>query len=138
MHFPAPQILLAMAAAIPLTHTAAPAQQSQDAAVPAKLAGALSGRVPGPAQRCITKFRTTKVRPIDDATILYDQGSTIFVQKPPGGCPGLTNGNYALETRSTNDQMCAGDANDLVNLQTGLHGPVCIFGEFVPYTKPAG
>ena len=33
-----------------------------------------------------------KVHPIDDWTIVYDQGSTIYVQNPKGGCPGIGSG----------------------------------------------
>jgi hypothetical protein len=101
-----------------------------------ELADALAGRVAGPPERCIRNFPTTQVRVIDDWTILYEEGSTIYVQSPQGRCPGIANGSRTLVVRQVGtSQMCEGDINQAADLRTGIGGIPCVFGPFVPYTK---
>ena len=101
-----------------------------------ELADALAGRVAGPPQRCISNFPNTQVRVIDDWTILYDEGSTIYVQNPRGGCPGIARGNRTLVARQVGtSQMCDGDINQAADLHSGVGGAPCVFGPFTPYTK---
>lgn len=114
----------------------APEQQTRSPQASKELADALAGRVAGPPQRCITTYRTTKVQPIDDFTILYDQGSTIYVQNPRGGCPGVGSGNDILVTRQTTNQLCDGEIAQTVDLTSRVERGGCVFGPFVPYTKP--
>jgi len=75
---------------------------------------------------------------IDDGTILFRGNRTIYLQTPPGGCFGTSNQLNTLVTQvwGTN-QLCQGDINRLVDLSTGIGGGSCVFGPFVPYTKPS-
>jgi hypothetical protein len=115
----------------------APAEQTRSPAAAKELADALEGRVAGPPQRCISNFPNTQVQVVDDWTILYDEGSTIYVQNPRGGCPGIDSGSRTLVARQVGtSQMCDGDINQAVDLRTGIGGAPCVFGPFVPYTKP--
>lgn len=114
----------------------APAEQTRSPAAAKELAEALEGRVAGPPQRCISNFPNTQVQVVDDWTILYDEGSTIYVQNPRGGCPGIARGSRTLVARQVGtSQMCDGDINQAVDLQSGIGGAPCVFGPFVPYTK---
>ena len=103
-----------------------------------ELAEALAGRSPGPARQCIRNYRANNMRVIDDSTILFRDGRTIYLQKPESPCSGLTNGSRTLVTRKfgTTDN-CAGDINRLVDLTTGIQGGACVFGPFIPYTRPS-
>ena len=114
----------------------APAEQTRSPRAAQELADALAGRVAGPPQRCITTYRTTKVNPIDDFTILYDQGSTIYVQNPRGGCPGIGSGSDILVTRQVGNQICDGEIAQTVDLTSRVARGGCVFGPFVPYTRP--
>jgi len=79
------------------------------------------------------------MRVIDDFTILYTEGgrSTVYVQNPRGGCPGLSNGARTLVARQVGtSQMCDGDINEMIDLQSRTSGGACVFGPFVPYTRP--
>lgn len=114
----------------------APAEQTRSPRAAQELADALAGRVAGPPQRCITTYRTTKVTPIDDFAILYDQGSTIYVQNPRGGCPGVGSGSDILVTRQTTNQLCDGEIAQTVDLTSRVARGGCVFGPFVPYTRP--
>ncbi len=130
--------LLAAAIAV-IAHgcSTAPAEQTRSPRAAKELADALAGRVAGPPQRCISNFPNTQVQVIDDWTILYDEGSTIYVQNPRGGCPGIDSGSRTLVARQVGtSQMCEGDINQAVDLQTGIGGAPCVFGPFIPYTKP--
>ena len=130
-------ILTVGPAAVLAACTSAPAEQTRSPRQAKELADALAGRVAGPPQRCISNFPTTQVQVIDDWTILYDEGSTIYVQNPRGRCPGIGNGSRTLVARQVGtSQMCDGDINQAVDLQTGIGGAPCVFGPFIPYTKP--
>ena len=118
----------------------APAEQSsRSPEASQKLTDALAGRVAGTPQRCISNFPTAEMRVIDDFTILYTEGgrSTVYVQNPRGGCPGLASGSRTLVARQVGtSQMCDGDINELIDLQSRTSGGACVFGPFVPYTRP--
>jgi hypothetical protein len=130
-------VLTATAAALLAACSTAPAEQSRSPAAARELADALAGRVAGPPQRCITSYRTTKVKAIDDFTILYDQGSTVYVQNPRGGCPGVGSGRDILVTRQIGtSQICDGEIARTVDLTSRVERGGCVFGPFVPYTKP--
>ena len=130
-------ILAAGAASLLAACSTAPAEQARSPRAANELADALAGRVAGPPQRCISNFPQVEVQVIDDWTILYREGSTVYVQNPQGGCPGIGIGSRTLVTRQVGtSQMCQGDINQAVDLHTGIGGAPCVFGSFVPYTKP--
>ena len=114
----------------------APSDQARSPRAAEDLADGVAGRVAGPAERCIPTYRNTKVQVIDDLTILYDQGSTIYVQNPPGGCPGLRSGDTLVTRQIGTAQLCQGEIAHTVDLTSGVQGGGCVFGPFVPYTRP--
>jgi hypothetical protein len=76
---------------------------------------------------------------IDDSTILFQDGRTVYLQKPRGACSGLGNGSRTLVTRQFGtNELCDGDINRTVDLVSHIEGGACVFGPFVPYTKPKG
>jgi hypothetical protein len=132
-----PRFLAISVVAMLTSCTTAPAEQSRSPRAERELADALQGREAGPPRRCISNFPNTQVQVIDDWTILYDEGSTIYVQNPRGGCIGIGTGSRTLVARQVGtSQMCEDDINETINLQTGIGGAPCVFGPFVPYTKP--
>ncbi|HET9397488.1 MAG TPA: hypothetical protein VFO45_01580 [Sphingomicrobium sp.] len=131
-HFAATALIPLLAAC-----STAPAEQSRSPKAAKDLADALAGRVAGPPQRCISNYPHVEVQVIDDWTILFREGSTVYVQNPQGGCPGIGTGSRTLVTRQVGtSQMCQGDINQAVDLRTGIGGAACVFGPFIPYTKP--
>lgn len=114
----------------------APARVARDPRAAEELAKALAGRTAGPAVRCLPAFSRSDMDVIDDDTILYREGRTVYLQRPRGGCPGLNIGNYTLVIRKYgSNQTCDGDFGQLVDLRTGFGGGSCVFGPFIPYTK---
>lgn len=103
----------------------------------AVLARELEGRVAGPPKRCISSSQSTAMTVVDDSTLLYRDGRTIWVQQLRSPCYGIANGSNTLVTRQFGiSQYCDGDINHAVDLRSGMTGGACIFGPFVPYTKP--
>ena len=43
-----------------------------------------------------------------------------------------------MVVRQFGTSTCEGDFFHLVDRSSGIRGPTCVFGEFVPYRKPAG
>jgi hypothetical protein len=132
-----PALLAAGASATLLSCSSTPVAEAPTPKAEKELAEALAGRVPGPPQRCIRNYRTTNMQVIDDYTLLFEEGRTVYLQKPINGCFGLGNHSRTLVTRpfGTTD-LCEGDINKLVDLTAGIQGGACVFGPFMPYTKP--
>jgi len=124
-------VLLATSA-IAIAENSAP-----DAKSAARLAQALAGRAAGPMVDCVPNLHgKSRMEVVDDNTILFKDGSVIYLQKPQGGCQGLADGRYSLVTeRVGTHQICRGDINRLVDLQSGFQGGSCVYDSFVPYRK---
>lgn len=101
-----------------------------------KLGKALAGRTAGQPVSCISNMRGSEMTVIDDYTILFKEGGTIYVQKPHGGCYGIGNGNYSLVTRiAGSSRLCNGQIGEIVDRVSGYGFGSCVFGDFVPYRK---
>ena len=117
----------------------APAEYTRTAEAQQELNKALAGHVAGKPINCIPNYRATDMHVIDDWTILFESGRTIYLQTPRGGCPGIDTQRNTLVTRLTGTtQLCSGDIHELVDLPLGMRSGSCVFGPFVPYTKTAG
>ena len=117
----------------------APVEPTRSARVQKELADALAGRVAGKPVSCIPTYRADDMQIIDDWTILFKHGSTIYVQNPRGGCPGIgSHRNVLISRPMPSSQLCSGDIQQLFDPTSGIGGGACVFSEFVPYTKPAG
>ena len=111
-------------------------QQTRSPQAEADLAKALAGRVAGTPVRCIPTYRADDMQIIDDWTILFKDGSTIYLQNPRGGCPGIGSHRNVLVSRPMpSNQLCSGDIQQLFDPVSRIGGGACVLGEFVPYTK---
>ncbi len=87
-------ILTAIGAAAVLAGTATVvAQQSSNPEATQKLAKALAGRTAGQPVNCINE--RSKMQVVDDGTILFRDRGIVYVQRPHGGCHGLSNRHVA-------------------------------------------
>jgi len=132
-------LLAASGFALVATGGSAPSEITHSPKAQKELDKALAGRTPGRAIQCMYNYPAAKMQVIDDWTILFKErgGHTVYVQNPRGGCPGLGVPGYTLVTREIGvNQMCSGDIGNLVDLRTGTGGGSCVFGPFLPYTKP--
>ncbi|WP_260580527.1 hypothetical protein [Sphingopyxis sp. PET50] len=53
-------------------------------------------------------------------------------------CPGLARDSDIMVIRQFGGSTCSGDFFHLVDRTSGIRGPTCVLGDFVPYRKPAG
>lgn len=129
--------LLFAAGAIALLGSASAEQTSRSPKAQQELAKALAGRVAGEPVNCINDFRSqVRMTVIDDYTLLFRDGGVVYLQNPPGGCANISNSTNALTTRrSSTNQLCAGDINQVVQPSSGIFRGSCAFGRFVPYRK---
>jgi hypothetical protein len=129
--------LLIAAGAVALLGSASAQQIPRSAKAQQELTKALAGRVAGAPVDCINDFRSqVRMTVIDDHTLLFRNHGVVYVQNPPGGCANISNKTNALTTRrSSTNQLCAGDINQVVQPSSGIFRGSCAFGPFVPYRK---
>lgn len=100
------------------------------------LAKELKGKVAEAPRNCITNSRNIGAIRISDDTLLYrESGRTVYMNKLRATCPGLTRGDDIMVVETYSGQLCRGDIIRLVDRVSGIQGPVCSLGEFVPYKK---
>ena len=99
------------------------------------LAKELKGKVAGEPRNCINSRGVDAIRIRDDTLLYRESGRLVYQNKLRGSCPGLTRGDDIMVTESFSGQLCSGDLIRLVDRTSGIQGPVCSLGEFVPYRK---
>jgi hypothetical protein len=128
--------LLAASSLALLACASTPDQVTHTPKAQAKLTQALAGRTAGPAVDCIRNYPANQMKIVDDSTILFDQGGTVYLQQPRGGCPGIGTPGNTLVTRSRGtNSTCSGDIANIVHFPSGMGRGACIFSQFIPYTK---
>lgn len=99
----------------------------------------LSGKVPGAPEKCLPTFRTTDTIRVSDNILLYRaNGNLVYRNDLRSSCPGLARDSDIMVIRQFGSSTCSGDFFHLVDRSSGIQGPTCVLGEFVPYRKPAG
>ena len=100
------------------------------------LAQQLAGRVPGTPQTCVTTFPSQNLRALDEGTIVYGDGPTIYVNTlPSGSCQGIKPLN-TLILDAQGGQICRGDRVRAQEIGAIIPGPWCNLGDWIPYRKP--
>jgi hypothetical protein len=100
----------------------------------------LAGKVAGEPVNCLNSnsrnFNTIRVS--DDIILYRASGNLVYRNTLRGSCPGLARDNDVMVIRSHGTGTCRGDFFHLVDRTSGIRGPTCVFGEFVPYRKAEG
>ena len=97
-----------------------------------RLATIIAGKTAGRARSCVRREDTRDMVVIDEETIAFRSGSTVYVNRLGGHCSGL-GGPYALVMRSTLGDACRGDIATIADLTSGTAVGSCTLGDFVPY-----
>jgi hypothetical protein len=103
-----------------------------NATADAALSRQLADRVPGAAQTCISTVSNGNLTAIDTSTLVYQSGTTLFVNHPSAPCSAIA----PLSTLIVDAQgghYCRGDRVRGVEYGSGIPGPVCLLGDWVPY-----
>ena len=128
--------LVIVAAAIAGCSTAPEPGRSAEAA--ATLDRTLAGRIAGQPMSCLPPYGRQEMITIDQNTILFKSGRTVFRNDlRSGGCANL-GGSYSLVTNSSSGRLCSGDIAQVADIRNGITVGSCVLGDFVPYTLPRG
>ncbi|MCW1382004.1 hypothetical protein OLX02_04140 [Novosphingobium sp. KCTC 2891] len=99
-----------------------------------QLAKMLEGRVAGEPVDCISMPTISSSRIIDKTAIVYDSGSTLYVQRPRTGAESLDEDDV-LVTKLTSSQLCSVDTVHLHDRSGGFWRGFVGLDKFVPYRK---
>lgn len=122
--------LLFAAALLPLTAVDAAPRLAPEA----ELAKALEGRTAGEPVDCIDLHQIRSSRIIDRTAILYEVGSTLYVNRPRAGAESLDNWD-ALVTNTHTSQLCSIDTVRLYDTASRFERGFVFLGDFVPYRR---
>jgi hypothetical protein len=125
--------LIALAAAASIL-AIAPAQAGPRLSPEARLAKEIEGRVAGEPVDCINLRSIRSSRIIDDTAIVYEVGSTIYVNRPRAGQESLDRWD-TMVTKTFGSQLCSIDTIKLVDSSSHMLTGIVFLGDFVPYKK---
>lgn len=100
----------------------------------AELARAIEGRVAGEPVDCIDLHRVRGTQIITDTAIVYDAGSTVYVNRPRSGADSLDRWD-TLVTRLYSNRLCSIDTVRLYDTASHMTTGVVFLGDFVPYRR---
>jgi hypothetical protein len=105
----------------------------------AQLANLTAGKVAGPPISCLPSYRSNDMVVVNDSTIAFRQGSSrVYINHMQGGCTNVGQGSNALVTRTPGPNLCRGDIAQVVDFSSRTPVGSCVFGDFVPFTRPRG
>ncbi|HZG09677.1 MAG TPA: hypothetical protein VEZ70_11925 [Allosphingosinicella sp.] len=70
----------------------------------------------------------------EGAIIFGGNGSRVYVNRPPAGCPALDSGR-ALQVRTSASQLCRGEIVTVFDPVSGNQSGSCGLGDFTPYER---
>ncbi|WP_324748985.1 hypothetical protein SH591_09895 [Sphingomonas sp. LY54] len=111
----------------------AEAEMAEDAA---NLEQALAGRVAEDPQSCVNSRDLAGNKSFGEGAILFRgrTNSTVYVNRPPTGCPDLSYGR-ALKVRTISTRLCRGDIINVFDPVSGVEYGSCSLGDFTPYRR---
>jgi len=122
-------LVLAAAACMPAEPLALTADQED------RFAAATRGRTAGPPVDCVNTRNLGGNQSIGEAVVLFRStgGGTVYVNRPPAGCPDLRGRTLVIRTPTT--RLCRGDIATVLDPVSRTSYGSCALGEFTPYTR---
>ena len=99
-------------------------------------AEAMAGRIPGPPRMCISTNQAENLRVLDSQTVAYGFGPTIYINRLPAACPGISQFNTIIVEPGLGGQYCRNDRVRGLTPGLSIPGPSCNLGDWVPYRRP--
>jgi hypothetical protein len=95
----------------------------------------LQGRTPGPARNCVSLSSNEALRSVGSGehVLLYGSGGTIWLNRPEQSC--AIDPDDIIVTQQATSSLCRGDLIRSVHRTSGIPGPTCFLGVFVPYSR---
>jgi hypothetical protein len=123
--------LLLIAAAVIVTGCSGPV-----APPGADVANALTGRVAGAPQSCVTTYPSENLHALDGQTIAYGTGRTIYINRLQAACPAIGQFNMIIVEPGLPGQYCRADRIRGNEPGSIIPGPTCNLGDWIPYRLP--
>ena len=121
-----------LTACAPVDSTPVPLTEKQSAT----LSKQLVGKVAGKPVNCISDMQATHLIRVSDDILLYRVSSRlVYENRLRYSCPGLARDDDIIVSEQFGSQKCSGDLIRLVDRSSGIQGPACSLGDFVPYRK---
>ena len=98
---------------------------------------ALAGKVAGEPKDCLNRFESAQMS-VHDGLLLFRVNSKLTYRNDMNRCSTLTDDDILVTHLYGNNQLCRGDIAQIVDRTSGFGRGSCSFGDFVPYTAPAG
>jgi hypothetical protein len=97
----------------------------------------LGGKTAGEPVNCLNNNARNlqTIRVSDDILLYRASGRLVYRNDLKGSCPGLARDMDIMVVQSHGSGTCRGDFFHLVDRTSGIRGPTCVFGDFVPYRK---
>lgn len=97
----------------------------------------IAGKVAGEPLHCLQSYDMNNMVALDDSTVAYRSfGSRVYINHMQGACGGL-GGSAVMVTHSVaGSQTCRGDIATMLDPYSHITTGSCVFGDFIPYTKP--
>ena len=128
--------IVALLAATVLAGCAAEPPPGPTPAALARLSTELAGGAPGAPVDCIARHSSGDMEVIDESTILFRSGRTVYRNDIEGSCAGLGQPSYALVTQSFGGgRLCRGDIAQVRDLSSNSVRGSCSLGSFTPYVR---
>lgn len=103
-----------------------------------KLAKLLDGRVAGEPQDCIYLPSVRGSRIIDKTAIVYESGSTLYVNRPRSGANSLDDDDILVtDLHGSGSSLCSIDVVRLHDRSSFFYSGFVSLGKFVPYKRVA-
>lgn len=93
----------------------------------------LKDRVAGDPVQCIPRTRLRRSTAASDDVLLYDDGSTVYVNTPYLGCPRARDNTMISSTPI--GRLCSGDIVQVQDLRINVPLGSCALGAFVPFKQ---
>ena len=101
----------------------------------AELAKEIGNRLAGAPTSCVPVSSSESLVVIDSRTLVLRSGSTLWVNRLRGSCPGLRPlGTVIVEVQG--NLYCRGDRIRGLEPGSTIPGPICPLSDFVPYRRP--
>lgn len=102
---------------------------------PVPLPAELRERVALAPEHCVAVHHLRNNRSAGSGLIIFEgRGTLLYLNRVQNSCPDLDRG-FALQTKSTNGMLCAGDYVEVLDAQTGFAYGACQIGAFEPYRQ---
>lgn len=129
------KLIFALSAVVAVLAGAAVAEARPRLTGEQELAQMLKDRVPGKPVDCISMMMMGSSTVIDKTAIVYQSGSTFYVQRPRVGAESLDSDDV-LVTRLTGSELCSIDTVQLHDRSSGFWRGFVGLDKFTPYNRP--